>query len=643
MTSDPSRPADVESAVQAATEHHRAGRLVDAERLYGEALAIEPGHVKAAHNLGALYLQRKDLERALPLLAVAAAGDPDGAQTWITYGNGLILAGLYEAAAGLLAARGASPAASGLELRLRQAWGMALLAEGKLAAAEGQFLRARALAPDDADAHADLGLVQLQRERPEAAAANLARALELSPDNLGALVNLGSAEKALGRHEAAEASYRRALALDPGHGPALRNLGVLLAEQGRHADALAAADAALAAQPGQADALMVRGNALNELERLEEAVESYSRVGGSYEALTKMGPVLRRLSRYDEALAVLDEAVAQRPDATLARYLRWPVRLALGDFEGGWRDYETRWGFETFLTEGAGLVPPAVRARLDIDTPLPLRAGERVLLVAEQGIGDTVMFASMIPDMLAAGVQVACLCDPRLIRLFSNAFPAVSFLAEGTTFALSAFDRVLAMGSLGRAYRNRVEDFPGTPYLQPRSEVRDRWAARLGPRPKGLRIGVSWRGGLPWTGRARRSLSLDQLAPVLDLPDCEYVSLQYGDPREEVAAFNAGRRNPMRSFPAAEIDDFEDLAGLIQNLDLVVTVQTSVVHLSGAIGADCLVLIPYNPEWRYAAQATSMPWYDSVRLFRQSKRKAWDPVIKQVTDVLKTRLRAPRS
>ncbi|MEO8113808.1 MAG: hypothetical protein ABI655_05475, partial [Phenylobacterium sp.] len=120
----------------------------------------------------------------------------------------------------------------------------------------------------------------------------------------------------------------------------------------------------------------------------------------------------------------------------------------------------------------------------------------------------------------------------------------------------------------------------------------------------------------------------------------EYVSLQYGDPHEEVAAFNAGRRNPIRSFPPAEIEDFEDLAGLIQNLDLVVAVQTAVVHLAGAVGTDCLVLVAHSPEWPYTARSPVMPWYSSVRLFRQSERNVWDPAIQQVSEALQARLGA---
>jgi ADP-heptose:LPS heptosyltransferase len=153
-----------------------------------------------------------------------------------------------------------------------------------------------------------------------------------------------------------------------------------------------------------------------------------------------------------------------------------------------------------------------------------------------------------------------------------------------------------------------------------------------------LRIGVSWRGGTPSTERATRSLALTDFAPLLDLPGCEVVSLQYGDAADEVAAVNGGLKAPVRIFPVAEIDDFEELSGLISNLDMVVSVQTSVVHLTGALGKEALVMVPYNPIWRYGATGPSMPWYGSVRLFRQPRPQAWEPVIAEVVETVSTRL-----
>jgi hypothetical protein len=202
---------------------------------------------------------------------------------------------------------------------------------------------------------------------------------------------------------------------------------------------------------------------------------------------------------------------------------------------------------------------------------------------------------------------------------------------------VSDYDKILAMGSLGRLYRNRIEDFPGEPFLAPRPAVRAAWAARLGPKPSGLRIGFSWRGGTDRSGGSRRSLTLEQLAPLFSLPDCEFVNLQYGDTRDELAAAGV-LASAVRSFPPAEMEDFEDLAAIVAELDVVVSVQTALVHLCGAIGQECLTMVPHAPEWRYGLEGSTMPWYRSVRLFRQPEPGAWEPVIREVTDVIRSRL-----
>jgi hypothetical protein len=165
-----------------------------------------------------------------------------------------------------------------------------------------------------------------------------------------------------------------------------------------------------------------------------------------------------------------------------------------------------------------------------------------------------------------------------------------------------------------------------------------RWAERLGPADGRRRVGVSWRGGIDRTGRGARSMDLAQLRPLFDLPGCEFVSLQYGDVAGEVAAANAGLVSPIRVFPAADIDDFDDLAGLVRNLDLVVSVQTALVHLTGALGAPGLVMVPAMAEWRYGAHGATMPWYGSLRLFRQGEDADWAPVVEAVVREARARL-----
>ena len=645
--STPSSHADSEAAIEAALEHHRAGRLSEAEPLYFAILQADPQHVRASRNLGIILLQRRAIAEALPLLAFATSADPEVPQGWAAYIQALVLAKRFETAEALLErVTNLGPLKTKLALHLHQDWCAALYEGGQLEGAEAQFQRAQALAMNDVDATAALGLDQLKLGRLTAAEACLARVLQQAPDHFDAVVNMGSALQAQSRNAEAEAHYRRALELKPGNRTAIRNLCILLNGMQRYEEAQACAEEALARE-SSIEGLMAQGDALYGLQRFEAARESYAAVaalpGGSYEGLIKVGAALVGLKRYDEALAAMDAAVLERPAEPLARYRRAMTRLLRHDFAGGWSDFEARWGAEGFIAWSSGLVSTQLRRHFDPGLRSEDLVGKRILLVGEQGVGDQVMFASMIPDLASLAAELTCVCDPRLIRLFSASFEGVTFLDPRTAKpALSAYDHVIAMGSLGRLFRNQLSDFPGVAYLRPSPAVRAHWVQRLGATAAGPRIGLSWRGGSPRTGQKQRSVTLGQLSPVLDLPDCTFTSLQYGDPRVEVETENSERGRNIQVFAPEEIADFEDLAGLVEALDVVVSVQTTLVHLAGALGKPCLALVPSHPEWRYAAQGSDMPWYPSVEIFRQSEPWKWDSVIEEVATALQGRLSALR-
>jgi tetratricopeptide (TPR) repeat protein len=467
--------------------------------------------------------------------------------------------------------------------------------------------------------------------RPEEALASYGRAVALQPDNVAALVSRGAILSGLKRWAEALASYDAAIALRPDIAQAHGNRALCLSELERHEEALAAADRAIALQPTYARGWRRRGDALLALDRHEEALESYS-TGAKHEAndhvLVGVALSLKGLGRYAEAIAALDEAETLNPGGALAPHYRAALRLMQGDFEQGWRDYEARWRHPGFLAQSNGLVTPTVAERLHLDPEPADLARRRLLVVAEQGIGDQLMHASLLPDLLQAGCDVTWACDDRLHRLLSNSFPDVRLLSRQDVSGvdLDGFERILASGSLAHAYRRTAEDFPGTPYVRPSEEAVEAWAEKVGARRRKLRIGVSWRGGTQRTGRNRRSMSLSELAPLLARTDCEFVSLQYGDAATEVAEAAAD----IRVFPPAEIDDFEDLAALVANLDLVVSVQTAVVHLCGALGCPAVAMVPAQPEWRYMAAGPSMPWYRSVHIVRQDVAGRWGEVVAKV-------------
>jgi hypothetical protein len=309
-------------------------------------------------------------------------------------------------------------------------------------------------------------------------------------------------------------------------------------------------------------------------------------------------------------------------------YARALDRLRLADWNG-WDDYEQRWGAPSVMKRGWKVGLDTLGPRSTTLSPQDF-AGQQVLLVGEQGVGDEIMFASMIPEVerLAAGATV--LTDPRLQSLFAHSFPAAKVIYEIEEARRVPFDMMVPTGGLAHAFRRRREDFPGAPYLRPRPETVQAWRERLGPRRRRLRVGVSWKGGSAKTGRSARSLELLQLAPLLARDDCEFVSLQYGKVANEIERANAVLPRPIRHFPREETENFEHLAGLVEALDMVVSVQTSLIHLSGAIGAPCLVMIPFSPEWRYGATGRTMPWYNSIELFRQPTPGDWAAVMDEI-------------
>lgn len=545
---------------------------------------------------------------------------------------------------------------------------------GDLRAAADLYERTIALEPRHVFAHGNLGAALRGLGRPEAAVASYDAAIALRPDYADALSNRGNALLDLQRFDAALASFQAALALKPGDPFIQNNCGNLLLRKGSPQAALARFDAAIALKPDHAIAHFNRGNALRALGKTEAAIGAYEAaidLQPSYaEALVNLSDAQFALERHEAALASLDRAIALKPNDAGAHFnrgnilqdwgrtepalqafeaaialdpaheeARWNRSLCLlrlGRYAEGWADYERRWNRPSFVQTCAGQVTAPLRDHLALNLRPEDLAGRHVLLVAEEAIGDVVMFASMLPDLLSAAAKVSFLCEARLQRLMAHSFPDIALIDPRADPPSPAdFDRVVALGSLGPLFRGRAEDFPRRTYLSPRPMVRDQWRERLGPKTTRLRVGLSWRGGTAATGMTGRSIPLETLSPLLRMADCEFVSLQYGDHGAEIAAANAALPRPIRTFPPGDIEDFEDLAGLVQALDLVVSVQTAVIHLAGALGAPCLAMIPPNTSWKYGSEPRTMPWYGSVRLFRQDDHRDWPAIIARVAEAVR--------
>ncbi len=509
----------------------------------------------------------------------------------------------------------------------------------------------------------------LARAGEPVAAAELERVLALDPGNADAWLELGNVLYLQGDAGRAETCYRRALALAPEWPAARLNLGRVLRESGRNDEAIVHLRRAWAGEPGREGALRQLVGALLEADHLERALAvaraQAGRTPQDFEAQLLLGFVhakrheplaalecyerarrirpedaevydlrasaLLELGRLDEALADFDRALALRPDFPLARFHRALARLLVGDFARGWEDYELRRSSGDFAPHPAS-APAWDGSAL---------AGRTILVRREQGLGDEIMFASMLPEIVAAAGACILECEPRLRGLFARSFPRATVFAAlpdrglPPPIARLRADVEVAAGSLGRFLRRHRSDFPRHGgYLAADPARVAAWRERLAALGPGLKVGISWTGGLRRTRRALRSIPLAELAPVLEVPGVRFVSVQYTEgAADEAAAFAARHGVPIAHWPEA-IADYDETAALVVALDLVLSVCTSVVHLAGALGRPAWVMVPVGPEWRYGFRDDAMVWYPSVRLFRQRAYRDWQPVIAEVAAAL---------
>jgi tetratricopeptide (TPR) repeat protein len=336
-----------------------------------------------------------------------------------------------------------------------------------------------------------------------------------------------------------------------------------------------------------------------------------------------------------KALEHLDLALALTPGHPQAAWNKSLAHLELGDYEQGWATYD------------AGMAAKVRAERNYTLTPLPAWNGEPgkvVVVYGEQGIGDEIMFASCLPDLIACSKQVVFDCHKKLHTLFANSFPGIDIYPtredEMLTWPVKQdktnrypFDARIAIGSLPRLLRPNIDSFPGTPYIKPKVEDEARWCARLSALSQRPKIGISWIGGHKRTRVEVRSAHLEQLLPILQ-QDADFISLQYTECSDEIREFEAKHGIKIHQFnDAVQSPHYADTAALVANLDLVITVCTSVVHLAGSMGVPTWVLTPSRPAWRYRLDLDYMPWYGrTVTLFRQEQGSTdWTPVVAEVS------------
>ena len=614
----------------------RAGQLVQAEQLCRQVLAVQPAEPTALHVLGVCLLQRGEYAAAEQALAACLQAQPNEPAALGNRGIALQALGRFDEAlacyAQALALAPQQPATLNMQ-------GLALMELKRFDEALQSFEQAVAIAPDFAEAWCSRANALIHLRQYDPALASLDRAETLRPNYGEALSNRSIVLNLLGRHNEALAAAQRAAQLLPQHPTIERNLADALAGLQRFDQALAHYQRAIEFAPADRALLVARADLLAALGRQQEAASDYHTA----------------LALIDEGLRQLERALGERPDPSLRRQLaeahyerglllvdmcrhrdavesfvqatrlepgfvdaHWAEalnRLRLGDFEAGWRAYEWRrqrpgrqTGLHTFdAPDWLGEVDPA---------------GLHILLHAEQGYGDVLQFCRYAPLLAARGARVTVLAQSALKPLLSG-LPGVDVIAEGEP--LPPFDRQCPLMSLPFAFRTSLATVPAAvPYLRVAPVRVAHWRSLLGA-PTKPRIGLVWSGNARHEKDRERSMPLAAVAPLFGFA-AEYFGLNK-ETRE--ADRTAARQLPLHQM-GTRLADFSDTAAVIENLDLVITVDTAVAHLAGALGRPVWILLDARADFRWMLDRDDTPWYPTARLFRQTAPGGWQGVVERV-------------
>ena len=637
-----------------AVDAHRQRRFDDAEGLYRQILAIVSEHYDALHMLGVLQAQRLNFPDAIDLIGRALAFRPSEAAAHSNLGNALRGSGRPEdAVASYDRALQINPGyADALRNRAHALWALQRMEEAAAA-----YEAASRVSPDDADLVYREGTILLQLDRSAEALACYERALQIRPDDVGTLNNRGNALRNLGRLTEALASFDRALEIAPDDVDLLNNRGTVLQDLDRPEEALAALERALQIQPEFIEAYYNRGTMLWELERHQEALVALNQAlqsrPGFMEAYYNRGNTLWRLNRLEEALADYDQVLAANPNhadalnnrGTVLHDMKRPVdalenyervlalkpddrhtranagmcRLLIGEFKRGWEGFEWR--------GSAADRPNLGRPRWFGHEPLD---GKTILLWAEQGLGDTIQFCRFAKLVAARGASVVFLSVPTALETLMSSLDGVTRVLENGQ-PLPATDYYCPLPSLPMAFGIDLSTIPAErQYLHADPAWVAMWADKLGPR-RVPRIGLVWSGNPEHKNDRNRSIPLERFIRIAHGP-FEFICLQKEIRERDKPVLE--QRPDIGRF-CDELTDFTDTAALVQNMDLVIAVDTSLAHLAGALGRPLWILVPYVPDWRWLLDRDDSPWYPTAHLFRQPGVGDWDRVLERVAQALK--------
>jgi tetratricopeptide (TPR) repeat protein len=646
--------ATIFEALTIAVQHHQAGRLQAAEQIYRQILAVEPNQADAIHllgviasqvgkhevaieyigrairlkgnsagfhnNLGEAYRALRRLSEAVACYRRALQLTPDYAEAHSNLGHALGDQGKLDEAVACYR--------QALELRpdvasTHNSLGAALNEQGKLDEAVACYRRALQLKPDMAEAHSNLGNALGDQGKLDEAVACCHRALQLKPRLAEAHYNLGNALKEQGKADEAIAYFRRALELKPDLAEAYNNLGNTLDNQGKVDEAVACCRRALELKPDMAAAHNNLGAALSDQGKPDEAVACCRRAlelkPDFADAHYNLGNALKEQGKLDAAIACYRQALELKPDYAEARFNQSVISLLKGDFEHGWAEYEWRWKTKQFPQHHFSQTPWDGR---------PLE-GRTILLETEQGLGDTIQFVRYAALVKQRGATVIVGCPQPLVPLLTSCACIDRAVSAGED--LPPFDVHASLLSLPRIFHTMLRDIPATiPYLFAEPGLMQRWRQEL-QGLAGFKIGIAWQGNPKHQNDRNRSIPLSCFEPLTRSSGVRLLSLQEGAGVEQLQ--HVAERFAIMEL-GSRLQDFRDTAAVLKNLDLVITCDSALAHLAGALGVPVWVALPLIPDWRWLLDRNDSPWYPTMRLFRQDKRGDWQGVFQRMAVAL---------
>lgn len=510
--------------------------------------------------------------------------------------------------------------------------GIALKAQGRLGEAVACYKQAIQLKPEFVEAHYNLANVLKDQGRHAEAIEGYRKAIELKPDFAQAHYNLGNTLRGCGRLAEAIENYRNAVRLKDCYAMAYVNLAMTLKDLGRTAEAVDNYTQAIRLKPDSPQAHNNLGIALKELGRLEEAFESYAeaiRLSPGYaEAHSNLGIALHAHGEHDEALNSFERAIKIKPEYAQAHWNRSLVLLLKGRFEEGWQEY--RWRRKTNLAAFA--YPHKLDKPLWDGRPF---AGRRLLVHYEQGLGDNLQFVRYLPMVKRLGGTVI-FETPKSMYGLLHSFDGIDELVQASSDAPpdAEFDVYTSLMDLPGIFGTTLQNIPDeVPYLHADPAKIEQWRDRLAG--EGFKVGLVWAGRPTGPNEVlslqRRSCALEYFARLADVPGVVLYGLQKGPPAAQVGQLS---RRIVAGNLGDRFEDFTDTAAAIENLDMVISIDTSVAHLAGAMGKPVWVLLKTDADWRWLLDRRDNPWYPTMRLFRQKRAGDWDEVLSRVADEL---------